>query len=225
MPFLEFKRTVDIGNLLTVATIALSALGLFHVMNKDRDLQVRDQANEIRISASDIIQRVDRLATLPLLSLTRLQSTFVETSELVVKDGRWDPLAARDFLWKPLSDEQERMEEAIYGSGLNVLTGHFFAYDPGMRERYNRLVHDLQTIRDRFFGTLFRLTQDDVLYFMERQAEYQTAQLGNRLRASAESAKQMYVEESNTVVRNMIDELTRTVGFTDLELIERTRPK
>ena len=112
MPILEFKRTLDIGNLLTVVTIAVAALGLVQTLNKDRDLQVRDQANQIRISASDIIQRVDRLSSLPLLSISRLQSAFVETSETVVKEEKWQPLEARDFLWKAISKEQEHQKKS-----------------------------------------------------------------------------------------------------------------
>jgi hypothetical protein len=191
-----------------------------HSLNKDRELRVRDQANAVRISASDIIYLVDRLSSLPLLALARLQTTFVETSERMVEAGAWQPIEPRDFLWKRIVEEQQHIEEAICDGNLNVLAGHYFADDRGMRERYAALVHELRDTRTALFHGLLDATQGDVLFFLDKEDAYQTAQLGNRLRATAEVWRQRHVEESSAAVAAMVDELIATVELGDVELID-----
>lgn len=221
MALLEFKRTIDIGNILTVATIFLSVLGLLHTLNKDYDLQVRDQANQVRVSASDIIQRIDRLSSLPLLSSTKLQSSFVETSEFIEKDGQWLPLEARDFLWKRISDERERVEEEIYSGNLNVLVGHYFAYDPKVRGEYRNLVEKISTLRYQFFVSLSEETQRNIMDFAEKKQDYQTAEVGNKLRETAQAIKQKYRDKTQDAVQDLIGDLTSTIELEDEELMQR----
>ena len=61
------------------------------------------------------------------------------------------------------------------------------------------------------------------MYFMDKQTNYQTAELGNRLRSSAEQVRKQYVDEATAVARSMIDDLTKTIELTDLQLVELTR--
>jgi hypothetical protein len=102
-----------------------------------------------------------------------------------------------------------------------VLAGHFFAYDPGIRQEYKDTSRALQEIRNQFFHDLLDATQHDVMYFIDKQNEYQTALLGNRLRASAEHLRQQYAEDSAIVVTGIVDDMIETVELTDTALIDR----
>jgi hypothetical protein len=93
---LQLDWTISVGNLLTSASIVVSAVALVYQLSKDRSVRQRQQANEIRAAAANTLASLERWRLLSQSFFDEIHPGLIETSISAAKGD--DESTIRDVL-------------------------------------------------------------------------------------------------------------------------------
>ncbi len=214
---IRFDRTVKIGDLLTIMTIIMSVVVLLVSLSKDRDLKRKEQADKVRTSVAVAITKLDRWQALQLSVFQELQPVFVEASEMLAKD--FNIVAPRDFLWKSINAHRARISGKILDEQIESAYVGLFSHFHAIREQFLITLNQLKQEEKKAHDHLLKATQRDILSFEEKKKGYQSAMLGDALRASAKMSEEQLEEGITRLMKPLRDFLLDVISKPDAEIL------
>lgn len=220
---MKLDDTVSVGDLLTSLSILIGMGTLAASWWRDRQLRRGEIADRIRAAAGQTLARLERWNEILQALFVESQPVFVEVSERLAKD--LDTTSARDMLWRELSRVnllllREIREEEVETAFIEICT-----YRPELRASFNSVAARIKATQAGIVDEFLRDTELDVVSFSGVGADsYSSAQLGNRLRATASrlSAKcRQEIEEAGAPLRSLLIELA---SKPNRELLRTGRP-
>src|SRR3954452_16766570 len=97
---LSFNNEIKTSDLPTSFAILISASAFLYSWSSDRALQIRRQADVVRIACAVTVEKIDRWEELTLSTFDRVQKNIVEATEIAVIGDAASRVKALDFLWK-----------------------------------------------------------------------------------------------------------------------------
>ena len=214
-----FDATVDVGNVLTSITIAVSAIALLSSRAKDRQTRRRELADRIRAAAARTLAKLERWRELSLWYYRDVQPLFVETGERLAE--KFDPPRARDFLIKELERAYLVAGERIRDEGIETAYVELYAYDPNVYEQFHSTLTSLKRLSDGFYVGLLTSAQKDVRAYENRKSDFAPAELGNDLRKTAERHRSRLEHEVDAALDPLKAFLVRLISTEDEVLLGR----
>jgi hypothetical protein len=206
------------GNILTIVSILISIISLMYSFSKDRELRRKEQADVIRKAAGKTIAKLDRWKEITLSLYQDIQPLLVETTEKLQQD--FNVIAVRDYLWKKLNEKQIEILNNILKEDIETAYVDLYGFHPSVRNLFEETLSQLKSDQEAIFKKLLDETQDSILSFSGKEDTYQTAELGNRLRFSADAIR----EEAKRTIKERLDPLdiflNRLVSMSDRDLLE-----
>jgi len=214
---LQLEPTIGVGDILMSLTVLLSAIALILSLAKDRTTRVREQADIVRSTAASAIVSLDRWQSVELSLYQELQPLFVELSEELPK--AYDVVAIRDRFWMQVNLERTRVARHVLEEQLSTAYLGVLSHLPAARADYVSVFNELTLVEDRITQRFLAESEHAILKFEDKQAEYQSAQLGNALRAEAAAAALELKEQSDGVIAPVRNSLLAFIGLPDTEIV------
>jgi hypothetical protein len=221
MALLQFDRTIKAGDVLTSLTILISAVTLVVSLAKDRQIRVTEQANRVRDAAAHAIVKLDRWQSLQLSLYQELQPLFVELSEDLAR--QYDVVATRDRFWRQANEERTRVARQVLDEQLGTAYLEILSHFPAARTRYVAAFSELALVEHSVVEGFLARSEQAILGLQDGQATYQTARLGNALRAQASTATSRLKEQSDAVIWPARDYLLSVIALPDKEIVSASR--
>jgi hypothetical protein len=204
--------TVSAGNLVTSLSVIIAAMTLFYTWQKDRGQRRKERADKVRAAAARTLAKLERTSDLILGFYDRVDSVFVETSEVLrAKSGdainqtqkrrqkrsaitapttlnssvtaRLDDVEmARDHLWKGLTEEKSKLEKTITDEQIETSYVDLLGYVAAIYEPFMTTMQSIHGINDQLFLSLLTDSQSHVLELDLSNGEFYGALFGNKLR-------------------------------------------
>jgi len=173
---------ISVGNLLTTISVIVAIASLLVIWKKDRQLRKREYADRIRHAAARTATALDRLRILALRFYEDIQPLLTDADVLLTKDT--DPISTRDFLWRNLVAARATSSQRISDEKVEIEYVDLYGYDPRIQPSFTSVVRRLKTADQNSYDQLLQLTQQDILRMESVRPPYESAQLGNALRAT-----------------------------------------
>jgi hypothetical protein len=174
----QLSREVKLGEVLTSLTVIVSLITLTINWALERQKNQKEQANLVRIAASESWDKLDRWREIS-SSYQDLDPIFVETSEILKREK--DDRAARDFLWKNLINSKAKNDRQILEEKLEQASAKLYSYDPELYKVFACTIRKLREAREEAFSHLLNGTQDVILESNPKDW-HRTELIGNNLR-------------------------------------------
>jgi hypothetical protein len=217
----KFDKTIKASDVLTSLTIILSVIALVVTLTKDRDTRVREQANQVRTAAAKTLAKLERWQALQKSLYSELQPAYVETSEMLSKD--FDVIKARDSLWKTINAQRVRISDRILSESIETAYVDLFAYYPSIRAKFLAAIAQLNESEDVATSKLLRDTQAAVMSFEGKKDGYSSAMLGNALRYAAAPVEKVFVQDTNTILKPIRDDLYALISSDDETILKKSK--
>lgn len=215
-----FGLALEVSHLIAMLPILLSLVTFYAGWRKDRKFARRQQADQIRIAAAMLISKLERWREIALSVFDEVQAGFVEASEIAGRNpDKLDLVGARDFLWKDINRARATVRRAVMQENIQTSHASLIAYCPASRLQFNGVFTALNEIEDRHVDQLLAQTEQVVLSFADRVRAYQTAQMGNELRACAAKVRMAYANELGPQIDQAIATLNSMIARNDENLI------
>jgi hypothetical protein len=178
--------TISVGDLLTSLSILVAVGTLAASWWRDRQLRRGEIADRIRAAAGRTIARLERWEEIIQALFVESQPVFVEVSEQLAKD--FDAASARDRLWRELNRVRLTLLQEIRREEIETSYVEICTYHPHLRETFSQVVSKIKSTENAIFDGFLKETELDVLHYSGTDAQsYDSAWLGNRLRATAKT--------------------------------------
>ena len=214
---MKINWDINVSDILTSLTISISVVALIISWSKDRYLQKKEQAKQVRTAVAKILAKLDRWETLQISVFQELQPIFVETSEILSKD--YNLIEARDYLWKRINLQRTIIAGKLLEEEIEITYVELFACFPTVRNLLLKTISELRVVEEELLNEFIESTQDDILAFTEKQESYNSAMLGNALRSTAFKYKSSLRKSIIQVMQPIRDLLHEVVGKSDRELL------
>jgi hypothetical protein len=192
---LSFNNEIKTSDLLTTFAILVSASAFLYSWSSDRALQIRHQADIVRIACAATVEKIDRWEELTLSIFDRMQPSIVEATEIVVAGDTNSLVKARDFLWKDVNRIRSQVQQDIRNENIESAYSAIFPYSPAMRTDLKNIIDGLELIQIQMFDEILGSTESAILHGIDTRKPYQTAELGNSLRATLAEKRQKFIAE------------------------------
>lgn len=192
---MTFDWKITFGDVLTVVSILISVWTLVNSWRKDRLLRQRELADKVRAAAAKTLTKLERWEELSLALFFECQPFFVKVSEDLAK--KFDIVAARDFLWRELNSVYLKIMANIRAEEIETAYADLYVYHPEARKMFHESLLHLKSEHEQAFTELLAKTQDAIMAFDGEKKKYQTAELGNALRAAAKQVRERYSQALN----------------------------
>jgi hypothetical protein len=217
---LVVKDEVSIGDLLTVATILLSLATLALSLRKDRLRSRRDYADAVRQAGAITVAALDRLRELLLRFFEDIQLCITEADVRLTTTG--DVIATRDALWRALVEHRAIASGRVTAENIESIYATLYRYDPRVRDLFLETLRRMKSIDRRIYGDLLTETQTDVLGFQLVDPPFESAQLGNCLRASTHDLGLRCNAELEAAMLPYRSSILSLITSTDVAIYNRT---
>lgn len=188
---MTFDWKITFGDVLTVVSIFISVWTLVSSWRKDRLLRQRELADKVRAAAAKTLTKLERWEELSLALFLECQPLFVKVSEDLAK--KFDLKAARDFLWRELHSVYLNIMQNIRAEEIETAYADLYVYHPEARNIFHDSLQQLKEAQEQTFTELLAKTQETIMAAGEKK-KYQTAELGNTLRAAAARVREKYAQ-------------------------------
>lgn len=215
----EFDKKLDVGNLLTSATILITLVALLNAVAKDRRARERDFADRVRAAAATTLGKLDRWRQLSARLYEDVQPLFVDVSQKL--HSELDASAARDLLWRELAVARAAAEQRIVDEDIESAYVGLYPYHPSVQRRFAETMSQVKQIDDGVYLDFVKQTQQQVLMYGGERKDYRPALLGNDLRLQSARASQRLrneFEEAFTPIRTF---LVAVISLSDQEIAAR----
>lgn len=217
----SIDKTIKVGDLLTSLTVALSALALYTAIERERSARLIEQATKVRVSSANAIAKLDRWQAIQLSLYNELQPAFIEVSEGLAKD--FNVFAIRDLYWKKVTAERARVARQVLEEQLGTAYAELLAHFPAARSQYTEAFSRLTEVEADVTTSFLNKTEGIILSFEDKKPSYNSAQLGNALRVSAEEHSAIMRPKFEAAVSPARSYLLSVVAQSDEELVTRSR--
>jgi hypothetical protein len=218
---LHFDSTIKAGDVLTSVTILLSVIALVLSLAKDRNTRVSDQANKVRTAAATTLVKLDRWQSVQLALYQELQPTFVELSEDLL--DQYDVVTVRDKFWKQVNLGRAKIAHQVLEEQLGTAYGDLLTYFPSARRKVVDAFSELGEVENRVTQSFMGSGEQRILSLRGKQADYQTAYLGNLLREAGMAGAEQLKKDSDKVLAPVRAYLFSVIALSDYELVNAAR--
>jgi hypothetical protein len=209
--------TISIGDVLTTTTIIISVLALVISWSKDRYSRRKEQADRVRGTVAIALAKLDRWQALQLSAFQEIQPLFIDTSEMLATE--FNIVKTRDFLWRSINAQRTKVAAKILDEQIESAYVGLFSHFPAIRPLFLRTLAELNSTEQAVMGSFLEASQDDVMSFENRGAEYTSAMLGNALRKTGAKYQAELVEKTGTTLEPLREFLLRVVALPDSEIL------
>lgn len=220
---LQLDRTIKAGDILTTITVLVSVAALLLSLAKDRDARISEQANKVRSAAAVALVKLDRRQALQLSLYQDLQPNFVDLSETLAQ--KYDVVAIRDKFWREVNIERARIARQVLDEQLDTAYTDVLTHFPAARTRFVMAVTKLADIEAQSTFNFLAEGEQGILSFKGKQANYQSAYLGNALRQAALTHSQQLKTRTEAVIAPVREYLFGVIGMNDSEIVNTSRTK
>lgn len=218
---MQIDWTIKIGDILTSLTILVSVVALIITWTKDRDAKETQQADLVRSAAASAITKLDRWQALQLSLYEELQPEFVITSEKLAED--YDVIKVRDYLWKTISAKRTQIYSKVLEEQISTSYFNLLAHFPDTRNQFMNMFRALNAIEERMADGFQERTQQDVLAFEGKEANYTSAMLGNALRTTAANQKEQFMSQTSTTIAPVSEFLFDIIAGNNKQILQSSR--
>lgn len=214
---IEFERKVNIGHMITVVSVIVSAMALLASWSQSRQLYTREQADRVRAAAGRTLAGLERRHDIALSLFQDLQPVFVKASEEF--GSQFDRVAVRDLLWREANAARAAVERRLLDDNMQDAYVALYGYHPELRDLVRTSIQEMKSREDRAFDEFIEQLQVAILTFKADRATYQTAGLGNALRAVATRYRECGTMLEETSVAPLERFLTNLVLSPDEDIL------
>jgi len=218
---LQFDPTIKASDILTSVTVLVSVVALVLSFAKDRAGRATEQADRVRSAAASAIVKLDRWQSVEASMYQELQPAFVELSEALAET--YDVVAVRDRFWREVNQHRTQIARQILEEQLGAAYMDVISHFPAVRTRYVEAFAQLAVVEDSVVQAFLARAESDILDFEGKEATYQTAMLGNALRAEAARSVEELHNQSESVIRPVRDYLVSVIALSDGEILSASR--
>ena len=215
---MEFKM----DDCFTSLSIILSALALTYSWKKDRKIRSQAYADKFRDAASKILSKIERLQTLSLSFYDRMQSAYVETSEILIENFNIEQ--ARDYFWKELNKQKEQLNERIVNENIEGAYIDLYSYHQGMRSVFINTLSHIKKINNSYYNALLEYGQKAIFSFQDKSHNFHSAHLGNFLREISSDCQSKHDADLEHKIKPIQELLNELVNLSDDTIIKKKFP-
>ncbi len=205
---------ITVGNLLTAASVLISAAALAYSWRNDRQLRRLEYADRIRYAAGLTASVFDRWQTLVQQFFDGVQPLIVEIDELAAQGQ--DTAAARRALVRGLYEHRAAVRRDVREERIESAYVDLYGYDPNVHALFLATVAQLHRIDDRAFDQLLHLAKGSQSAAPATEPESdQRATLGVQCRT-------LYLAhhtDSLAVIKAFHSQMLRLIQATDHQII------
>lgn len=212
--------TITFGDLIAALTVGISAFAIWRSLRKDREERMSDRADKVRFAAARALTQLDRWQLLNLGLYEQLQSVFVSTSEMLTQE--FDIVGARDHLWRRINEERTQIRKSVANEKIPTSYVDLLPHFPFWRDTFRNTLQELDAIEEYIFWRLLVETQSDVHWFHDRKDSFESADLGNALRSTAEEFRQELIDKSDDRISPLREYLEGVIVQPDTMILERS---
>jgi hypothetical protein len=215
---MQLDWKIKVGDILTSLTIIVSVAALVITWTKDQDTRQTQQADLVRSAAASVITKLDRWQALQLSLYQELQPEFVATSEKLAEE--YDIIEVRDYLWKTISNERIQISSRVLEEHISTSYINLLAHFPDTRRQFLDMFQQLSEIEERISGSFLKQSQQDILAFEGKEANYTSAMLGNALRSTAAKHKEEFIRETSNAIAPVRAFLFDVIAKTNAQILD-----
>lgn len=214
---IEFEKKVNIGHMITVFSVIVSAVALLASWSESRQLYAREQADRVRAAAGRTLAGLERRHEIVLSLFQDLQPVFVKASEDFA--ASFDRVAVRDVLWREANAARATVERRLLDDNMQDAYVALYGYHPELRDLLRASIQEMRNREGRAFDEFVEQLQAEILTFESSPATYQTAHLGNALRTVAARYRQCVTTLEEESVAPLEQFLTNLVLNPDEQIL------
>jgi hypothetical protein len=213
-----FDLSVDVGNILTVATILVSVTVVLMSLAKDRRIREREIADKVRGAAARTLAKLERWQELSISYYENVRPGFEETSRMLATE--FDVEQARDFLWKNLETARVDSLQRLRDEDIETAYVDLYAFSVSAYDRFRVTIGKLRSVDEQFHRQLRIKAQDDVLFWKGVDpAFYDPAALGNALRSTSSHLKSELDQSMTSEITPLREALTQIIAMDDRSVL------
>lgn len=213
------KPEIAIGDLVTGASVTVSALALLVAWLRDQQLRRKEYADRIRHSAGTVASKLDRWQELSLCFFDEIQPLITE-SDLKLTTGQ-NAIATRDFLWHGLTSIHSETKKRRLDEQVEIAYVDLYGYDSRIQVLFTETVRRMKEVDTLLFQQLLHSTQRDVLSFESPAPNFLSAQLGNLLRSTCAQAAKRCEEHLCSVMSPFKTEILKLMHASDRSVVSK----
>jgi hypothetical protein len=218
----SFITEVKVADFLTSITIVISLIIFLRSLSKDRKIKQRESANKIRYAASKTIAKLDRWQELSICLYQNVKPHYVDISQSLKVDFNISRI--RDLLWQNIEKEQANILKQILDEQIEIAYVDLLGYHPDFYDFFNSSMNKLKKIQIYLFEQLCELSQEKVLYYVDKQDDYLPAELGNQLRGISFALQDLHRKKTDEELKQMRGFLRKLINTSDKELLMPVLP-
>src|SRR5262245_33767280 len=157
---MNISGQIDIGTLLTVASVLISAAALAYGWRKDRELRRKEYADRIRRAAGVITAKLDRWQALVLRYFDDVQPFLLEV-ERAAAAGE-DTAAARYALLRGLYEQRAVAAQRVAEEQIESAHIDLYGYDSRIHRLFLDAMNQLQEVNEQAFTRIRTLVQREL---------------------------------------------------------------
>ena len=214
--FFSIDKKITIGELFTFLSIIASSVSVVGSWSRDRDIKIRENANNIRIEISRTLNTINQVVQLQLSFYDIIETDIVETSELAIYENS---IKARDYLWKRFFYRRNELREKLDAKEWEINYIRLLPYGINLDSTYIKAVNRLTKLDQNTFNLMLLEMEKEVLDF-SAQKTGQTALLTNALRRIKRMHMESHKDYAAKAVAPLNDSLRSLLLKTDKYLLE-----
>jgi len=213
-------REIRVGDLLTAGSVAIGTLTLLYALMKDRRLRRREYADRIRRSASETLAAIERWREIAIRHFQDAQPLLTDADVMLTKEQ--DVVSTRDTLWRSLMALEAQTSDRVLSEKLEGAYKGLYGYDPSVHATYTAAIISMRQGFQEAHEALLSETQQDVVSMEVESQPYFSAQLGNRLRGSTASVKDLFVKHADASLAPLRARMLALVQASDDDIYNKT---
>jgi hypothetical protein len=217
---LKVDTTVNVGHLLTIATVLISVVTLATALRKDRRTREREIADRVRSAAAMTLAKLERWEELARWFYRDIQPAFIEVTKSLADE--FDVEAARDLLWTKLMTARIGSAERILDEEIENAYVDLYAYEPTVYQPFTTTMAQLRRIDSEVYEQFLETAQNVVLAYRDQRDKFHPAELGNDLRAVTIDAQRKLLTRVSAALEPIRGFLVTVVSQPDNVLMRRS---
>ena len=214
--FLSIEKKVSIGELFTFLSIVASSISVITSWSRDREIKLRENANNIRIEISQTLNTINQVVQLQLSFYDLIETDIVETSELAIYENS---VKARDYLWKRFFQRRNELRDKLDAKEWEINYIRLLPYGINIDSTYTKAVNRLTKLDQNIFNLMLLEMEKEVLNF-SAQKTGQTALLTNALRRIKRTHFENHRSYATEAIAPLNDSLRSLLRRTDRYLLQ-----
>lgn len=209
---------ITVGNVLTIATIVISFIGLLTAWYQDRKIKKKEHADRVRRAAGTITAKLERWKEISLHFFDGIQGSIIDVDIRITKDK--DSVTARDYLCQHLAEEHAKSLQKILDEMIEIAYVDLYGYDPRIRDLFVGAIRRLKLInRNTYIGVMYK-TQTMLRFLASSEERISSGQLGNLLREVCGAFADEYDRQIEGIIDPFRTEMIKLIKMSDREIFE-----